>query len=395
MQVSARGLATLDATMARFVTDGRRAGLVYGLMQGDRLMALQAHGQRDREAGKPMTTDTVFRLFSMTRAVSSVAFLTFVEAGDISLDDPVARYLPVLADMTVLHPADPTGAGRLPLDRPMTIRHLLTYTAGISYPFDWPEGVGIGLEDIISQSHDLASAMAVVARCPLVAQPGEKWRYGLASDILGAVIEVVSGQPLDRFMADTVLAPLGMADTGFWAGGAVDRLAKAYGAAGEDRLANIDSFYTAEYGDFRSPPRYLSAGGGLCSTVPDYLRFCRFLLSGETASAKPVIGPATRAEMLARQTTDAQGLCFWYAPDPDRYMRRHGWGLGIGVTADPPGEGVPHLGPTASWAGLMNTFFFIDAGADIAAVVMSQYFGPDENALGNAFRDGVYAALEA
>ena len=393
MHFSQSGLAALDASMSDFVTQGRRAGVVYGVMQGGKTVAGNAFGSRDREAGLPMTEDTVCRIFSMTRAVSSLAFLTLIETGKVRLDDEVGDYLPELRKMEVLDPEDPNGTRRFPLERAITISHLLTYTAGISYPFDWPEGVGIGLSDIISQSHDLATGIAALSRCPLITQPGSRWRYGFSSDVLGRVIEVVSGEPLDRFIRRVVLEPLGMSDTGFWAGEGASRLAKAYGPGPDQALAHLDTLYTDAYGDFRSPPRFLSAGGGLCSTVPDYLRFCRFLLDGTTHTGQHIVSPDTRAAMLTRQTSNEQGLCLWYAPDTQSYVREHAWGLGIGLVVDDLYRSVPHRGAAASWYGLMNTFFFIDPGADVAAVVMAQYAGPDEFALGNQFREKVYAAL--
>jgi len=390
-RIPAAGLQAIDAAMAGFVSARRRAGLVYGIMQAGECIALEAFGARDLAAGLPMQPDTIFRVFSMTRALTTAAFLTLLDAQKLNLDDPVAQFIPALAAMTPLDPSDPTGTARRPLARPMTIRHLLTYTSGVGYSFDWPAHLGVGLADIIGQTHDLATGIGRLARCPLLDQPGDKWRYGFSSDILGRIIEIVAGVPLDVFLQSTVLGPLGMTDTGFWAGAGASRLAKAYGPTQASARADISRHYVAQYGDFRTKPRFLSAGGGLCATVPDWLKFSQFLLDGRSLSGPPILQPPTRAAMLRRQTTAAQGGCFWYAPNPSSYAAGYDWGYGIGIARGPADTPTP--APGAGWAGLMDTFFFIDPATELAAVVMSQYIGPDESALGTVFRRQIYQAL--
>jgi CubicO group peptidase (beta-lactamase class C family) len=387
------GLEALDRAMRKLVTDGRRAGVVYGVMRRGRLVALRAHGSRNLERGLPMTTDTLFRLYSQSRAVTAAAILTLVDEGRMALGDPVAKYLPEIGRMPVIAQL---SRGRVvatvPQRRPMTLRDLFTYTSGLGYAADWPRGAGIDQREMLDLSGTLADMTARLARYPLLYQPGERWVYGFHSDVLGRVAEVASGQPFDEFLEQRLLEPLGMHDTGFHvrAGGA-DRLAEVYGPDASGKLAPRPAVPSSRY---TARGTFFSAGGGLVSSVPDYLRFGQMLLERGTLAGRRVLQPQTVDAMTRNALTAEQGgEVNWYRYGQEDLFRGYGWGLGIGVRLPGRVHTVPGSDGDLAWGGLASTQYFIDPTEQIVAVAMSQYLGPDLNEIGFVLREGVYASI--
>lgn len=375
----------LDANMQDLIDRQERAGIAYVVMVDGELVARNGRGLGDRTAGTPMTPASIVRLFSMTRAVTSAAFLTLVEQGNVSLDDPVSKFLPAFGDSSVLRTADGPSWDVVPQDQPMTVRMLLTYTSGLGYPFEYASPNTPLLTEFIGPLHSTEEGVEAMARLPLFEQPGTRWRYGLSGDVLGRIAEVVSGQPLDEFLSERLLKPLGMEDTGFWVPpGKIDRLARAYGPAGDERLADLTSTWQAEYGTFDRPISFLSGGGGLASTADDYLRFLQMLLSGGMAGNTRILSPRSVADMLTGHVPLTPGLAY-------RPHARFGYGLCV---LDPEAErpfGLPSQ--EATWEGLANTVFLIDPKHKLAAVGLTQYFGPDPASFTNAFRTAVYRLI--
>ncbi len=392
--VSSAGLARLDASLKELVDSGRRAGLVYAVARDGKLVALAAHGKRNLEQNLPMTTDTVFRIYSMSRAVTGAAILTLVEQGKLGLEDPVANYLPAIGRMQVIKELDGEQViATEPQRSAMTVRHLYNYTAGFGYASDWPQGVGIQQWDILSLDGTLDDMVTKLARYPLLFHPGAKWYYGFHSDVLGAVAEAAAGRSLDQLVHERLLDPIGMADTGFWLQrGEPERLAKIYGMDDAGTLTPREPVPTS---NFIAKGTFFSAGGGLVSTVGDYLRFAQMLLNGGILDGVRVLEPATVAVMGANALTEAQGgEVNWYVFRPGASYRGYGWGLAIGVRrADRP-HAVPGSAGDLTWYGLANTYFFVDPRERLAAVVMAQYIGPDAAELDFRLRRGVYGALE-
>jgi CubicO group peptidase (beta-lactamase class C family) len=277
----------------------------------------------------------------------------------------------------------------------MSVLHLFTYTAGLGYATDWPEAFGARQSDILNIDRTLADGMRNLARLPLLTQPGAKWRYGFAGDVLGRVAEVASGQPLDAFLKARLFAPLGMRSTGFWISPAQlarGDLAKVYTPGKDGRLEDMSDRATP-LSTYTRPGPLFSGGGGLVSTVPDYLRFAQMLLDRGELDGVRVLRKETVDAMLKRQTSAEQGDVYWYAPDAFPTVKGFGWGLSIGVRPDDAGAEVPGRPGEKGWAGLANTLFFINTRERLVAVAMAQYVGPDAGALNSAFRDGVYAAV--
>lgn len=391
--MSSAGLAALKARMTQLVDSGQRAGIVYAVARNGRLVALEAIGKRDLERNLPMEPDTAFRIYSQSRQLTGVATLGLLEQGKLGLDDPVAKYIPEIARMRVLRPGSTTETE--PQKQPMTVRHVFTYTAGLGYAPDWPKELGVKQGDILPLEGTIADGMRNLARLPLLTQPGAKWRYGFSGDLLGRIAEVASGQPLDAFLQGRVFAPLGMRHTGFWVSPqAVARgdLAKVYTPGKDGKLVDMSAQATP-LSYYTRPGTLFSGGGGLVSTVPDYLRFAQMLLDRGVLDGVRVLKPETVDAMLTRQTTAEQGDVYWYAPDAFQTVKGFGWGLSIGVRPDDAGPGVPGLPGEKGWAGLANTLYFINTKERIVAVAMAQYVGPGASDLNMLFRDGVYAAM--
>jgi len=391
--MSTAGLEALKARMTAFVASGERAGVVYAVARDGKLVALEAIGLRDLERKLPMEPDTAFRIYSQSRALTATAALTLVDEGKLALADPVAKYIPEIGTMRVLKAGSTTETE--PQRQPMSVRHLFTYTAGLGYAPDWPAALGARQADILPLEGTIADGVRNLARLPLLTQPGAKWRYGFSGDVLGRVAEVASGQPLNRLLDGRVFAPLGMRHTGFWISPerqARGDLAKVYTPGKDGKLEDMsDKATPLSY--FTRPGTLFSGGGGLVSTVPDYLRFAQMLLDRGELGGVRVLEAATVEAMLKRQTTAEQGDVYWYAPDLFPTVKGFGWGLSIGVRPDDAGPDVPGRPGEKGWAGLANTLFFINTRERIVAVAMAQYVGPDAGALNDAFRNGVYAAV--
>lgn len=388
------GLEALAQSMRRLVDDGQRAGVVWGVVKDGKLVQLEAYGQRNMATGLPMETDTVFRLYSQSRAVTAAAILSLVDDGTIGLDDPVANYLPEIGEMQVIAELRRDQVVRtVPQDPPMTLRHLFNYTAGLGYARNWPTSLNMDQRDILDLDGTLSDMVAKLARYPLLAQPGERWIYGFHSDVLGAVAEVASGRDFNDFLDRRLFKRIGMDDTGYWVRrGSVDRLAVVYGPSdsGELEVRNAPAS-----GPYTKPGTMFSAGGGLVSTVPDYLRFGQMILNGGALDGARVLKAGTVALMGTNALKPDQGtVSFGDGFVPPKPFSGYGWGLGIGVRLPEGVHTVPGSPGDLVWGGLANTTYFFDPVENIVAVAMTQYLGPGADELVFRLREGVYGALE-
>jgi len=387
------GLAALASSMRGLVDDGLRAGVVWGVVKDGKLVQLEAYGQRNVAAGLPMETDTVFRLYSQSRAVTGAAILTLVDDGDLALDAPVANYLPAIANMQVISEMRRGEVvATVPQSPPMTVRHLFNYTAGLGYARDWPASLGMDQRDILSLDGDLDDMIAKLSRYPLLVQPGSKWIYGFHSDVLGAVAEQVSGRKLNDFLDRRLFKPLDMNDTGYWVRrGSNDRLAVVYGPGEDGALVELPAPASSSYTE---PTDMFSAGGGLVSTVPDYLRFGQMILNGGELDGERILNAGTVAEMGTNAIGPTQGtVSFGDGFNPPKPFAGYGWGLAIGVRLPDAVHTVPGSPGDLIWGGLANTTYFFDPVEQIVAVAMTQYLGPNADELVFRLREGVYGAL--
>jgi CubicO group peptidase (beta-lactamase class C family) len=369
-------LARLDRHFARYVDDGRLPGWSVLVSRRGRVAHLSTYGMRDVEAGLPVEVDTLWRVYSMTKAVTSVAAMALFEEGAFGLHDEVSRYIPGFAGARVWQGGTPTAPRTVPALEPVRIWHLLSHTAGLTYGFMHEHPVdamyrAAGSELIQPPELDLAGLCELWAAQPLLYEPGTQWSYSVATDVLGRVLEVVAGATLDRVLADRVLDPLGMTGTGWWVPAAdVDRLAALYvPLPGTMRAVRADQLGRLAH----EPPTHWSGGGGLVSTVADYHRFTQALLRGGELDGVRLLGPRTLAMMTGNHLPAGRDLAsFGRGQWVDPFYRGVGFGLGFAVVVDPVlGRGLSSPGEY-SWGGAASTTYWVDPVEQLTCVFMTQ-----------------------
>lgn len=385
-------LKEMERAFAQLVAGEQRAGVVWEVAKDGNVVSRGAVGWQDREARVPMSATTTFRLYSMSRAVTSVAALRLVERGRLSLDAPLADYLPRFAEPKVFETVSGATEPRVvPARRPIVIRDLLTYRAGFGYAYDYPKAAGLQRDEVIGLDISTAQGIDRLASVPLLNHPGERWHYGFASDVLGRVIEVVTGEPLDRALRTLVFEPLGMDSTGFVT--TPERLAKAYGPDKNATLIDVTE-RLPKSADYLRPSAMHSGGGGLVSTAHDYLLFCEMLRRQGVGPKGRLLRKESIEQMVTDDLSPAQGPLFWHQKDPSPIVLGGGWGLGVGVRArDVDASGLLSRRGEIFWGGLAGTGFFVDPASGLSGVVMTQYLGPDGDEPALMLRRGVYGAF--
>jgi CubicO group peptidase (beta-lactamase class C family) len=364
---SAEGLARVGDYFRNEVATGKLPGAVVLIQQRGKPVFSDLVGVRDVATKMPMTEDTIFRLYSMSKPVTSMAAMMLVGDGKLALDDPLAKYIPAFADVKVA--AERRGAdGKVvlstePLKRAITIEDLLRQTSGITYGFygDSPVRKLYANSDLFEGDFDNATFVERLAKLPLAEQPGTRWDYGHSTDVLGRVIEVVSGQSLFAFEKARLLDPLGMRETAFGLADGVQR-GRVAQPSPEDRFIRPVAGLT----DPILPRRWESGGAGMTGTIGDYARFAQMLLNGGTLDGKRYL----KAQTVARMTSDHIGPETRIVRDQyDFPGRDSGFGLGFAVrtVANPPLPAGEYR-----WDGVGGTFFFVDPADDMFAIVMMQ-----------------------
>ncbi len=385
-------LRALEADLRRYVDSGARAGISWAVSHEGRLVSAGAYGYRDLAARARLTPSTLFRIYSMTRAMTAAGGLALVERGAIAMSDPIARYLPEFTTMSVLRSTADGSVVTEPAARPILVRDLFTYTAGFGYAQDYPASLNLKSDDVMGPNLSTEQGIRRLAALPLLHQPGAKWHYGWAGDVLGRLIEVVSGQRLDEYFATTLLGPLGMRDSVFVT--TPDRLSRIYGPAptGEQGIVDVtEKVFTL--GSWLSPGRMHSGGGGLLSTSLEYLRFCEMLMGFGERGGVRVLRASTVAQMLTNQLTAEQGPLYWYQKDlPPDATSGQGWGYGIGLRLAPSAARPYSVVGEAAWGGLAGTGYFLHPRRRLSAVVMTQWYGPGGEDPTATLRRGVYGA---
>ena len=289
---SSERLRLLGDRMQGYIDEGKLAGALTMLARRGEVFHLQIYGVQDLESGVAVSEDTIFRLYSMTKPITSVAVMMLYEEGHFSLDDPINKFIPEFADTQVFDGIGETGMRLVAQDRPITIRHLLTHTSGLSYGLhrDTPIDPMYHEARIADADSTLKEVMGRLGKIPLVHQPGTKWRYSMSATVLGYLVEVISGRPFDEFLHDRLFAPLGMDDTSFFVpGDKLHRLATAYVPSRGGGIAPHEGSVTTRH---KRPHAMKSGGAGVVSTAGDYMRFCQMLLNGgeldsEIACSRP------------------------------------------------------------------------------------------------------------
>lgn len=366
--VSSERLDRLSRTLDRYVDEGRLPGGVTLVARSGSVVYLEAFGDRDRESGAPMREDAIFRIASQTKALVSVGIMLLQEEGRLLLSDPVGRYLPEFMETTV---AVPNGAGDgysvEPANRPITIRDLLTHTAGVGYGYgvarDQWEAAGITGWYFADREEPIRATVARMAALPFDAHPGERWIYGYSTDILGAVAEVVSGRSLDAFLRSRVIEPLGMEDTHFYLPPEKrDRLVVVYAATPDGGLERVpDGGGRLGQGAYVDGPRAsFSGGAGLVSTARDYGRFLQMLLNGGELDGRRILSPASVRLMTADHLDDIE------------YLPGQGFGLGFYVVEDLGARGQPGSVGEFGWGGAYHSTYWVDPAEELVVVHLTQ-----------------------
>ncbi|OZM72059.1 serine hydrolase [Amycolatopsis antarctica] len=368
-------LGRIDTHFRHYVDEGRLPGWTVAVTRHGRVAHLSHYGRRDTEADLPVTEDTLWRIYSMTKPITSVAALMLYERGALQLTDPVSRYIPSFADVRVYQAGSALNAATVPATEPVRVWHLLTHTAGLTYGFHHAHPVDemyrtAGYEFDVPAGTDLAAACDGYAALPLLFQPGTEWNYSVATDVLGRVVEVASGMPLDRFFAEEIFAPLGMTDSAFSVGPAdLHRLAALYvpdPAGGLRRNRTLAEAAT-------SPRTYLSGGGGLVSTAADYHRFTQMLARGGELDGSRLLGNRTVRYMTRNHLPGGADLETVGRPIfAEATFPGVGFGLGVSVVIDEtPGKVLASRGEYA-WGGLASTAFQIDPAEGTTAMFFTQ-----------------------
>jgi len=369
-------LERLDRHFRRYVDEQRLPGWQIVISRGGQVVHHATYGMRDVEAGLPVEDDTIFRIYSMTKPITSVAAMLLYEEGRFDLKHEVSRYIPSFADVRVLTGGSDWTPTTVPAQEPMRIWHLLTHTAGLTYGFHHATLADAlyrkaGYEWGAPKGVDLAGACDAWAGLPLAHEPGARFNYSVATDVLGRVVEVASGMPLDQFFATRIFEPLGMTDTAFWADGdALDRLAALYVPNPADKtIFRFDQMGKAA----TRPTPFLSGGGGLVSTAHDYQRFAEMLRGGGELDGTRILSNRTVDYMTRNHLPGNVDLeAFGQSTFAETSFDGVGFGLGFAVVMDPAASKVLSSPGSYAWGGAASTGFYVDPHEDITAVLLTQ-----------------------
>ncbi len=391
-------LEVLDRHFQRYVDDGLLPGWLIAVSRHGRLAHVSTYGQRDIEAGLPVDTDTIWRIYSMTKPITAVAALVAWEQGLFELNDPVRWYIPSFKQTKVWRSGSFTAPVLEPITEELRIWHLFAHMAGLTYGFMQNHPVDAlyrqaGFEwDIPEGTSDLADVCDRIAALPLVFQPGTEWQYGFGLDVLGRVVEVVAGVPFEEFLQAHVLDPLGMVDTVWHVdAGRADRLAALYAPMPGTKRAFR---YDALGGGATTPPVAPMGGGGLCATAGDYVRFAEMLRSRGELDGVRILAPSSVDMMASNHLPGGVDLEAIGRPlFAETTFAGVGFGLGVSVTIDPVKAKVPGSVGDFGWGGAASTFHWVDPVRDMTVVFMTQLLPSSTHPIRSQLKQLVHAAL--
>ena len=396
-------LERLDRRLSRWVDDGQLPGFLVTVARHGELVHVGRGGHRDMDAGLPVEDDTRWRIFSMTKPITSVAAMMLYEEGAFELTDPITKWLPEFAETRVYVAGSAQKPVTVPQIEPIRVWHLLTHTSGLTYGFHHAHPVdaiyrAMGHEWGTPRGADSTEVTRQWASAPLVFQPGTEWNYGVSTDVLGRLVEIISGQPLDEFFASRIFAPLGMQDTSF-------------GLRPEDDPESLARLYLATPGKPGGPssgmtfseamdrgahrkPDFLSGGGGLVSTAGDYLRFVEMLRRGGSYDGGRLLSPRTIRQMRTNHLPGNADLVTYGRPlFAETPMRGVGFGLGFSMVLDPAAYGVLSSPGDYSWGGAASTAFYVDPVEDVTVQFFTQLLPSSTLPIRNYLRQLVNQAL--
>lgn len=368
-------LARVGEHLRRFyVEPGKIPGCLTLVARRGEVCYLEALGRRDMERNLPLREDTIFRIYSMSKPITSVAVMQLYERGLFQLNDPVHRFIPQWRDLGVFKSGSWPLFSTVPCQQPMTVRHLLTHMSGLTYGFMRATNVDRGYRraeiQVVRPGYTLKTMIEDLATLPLEFQPGTAWNYSVATDVLGYLVEVLSGQSYDDYLAENVFEPLGMVDTSFnIAPEKEERFASCY-QRNLDKTISLED--DARDSQFRNRTFY-GGGGGLLSTMADYYRFCRMLRNGGELDGARILGPRTLQLMTSNHLPGGGDLTRWARGtfSETRY-EGIGFGLGFATRLDSVANGTLGSVGEFNWGGLASTLFWVDPAEDLVAIFMTQ-----------------------
>ncbi|MGA0152759.1 MAG: serine hydrolase domain-containing protein [Ilumatobacteraceae bacterium] len=390
-------LDRIDRHFTKYIDKGLLTGYQLVIARDGKVAFTTSQGLADREANRPVADDTIWRIFSMTKPITSVAAMILWEEGRFELHDPVAKFIPEFAETKVWR----GGTWVKPLLEPMSERmemwHLFTHTAGLTYGFMYQHPVDelyrkAGMEWGFPRDLDLAGFCTLLARQPLLFQPGAEWNYSVSLDVLGRVVEVISGQRLGDFMRKRIFEPLGMSDTAFW--------------CSEDRAERMSALYTAAPGTLAATradaadrgvyhqPNLDGGGGGLVSTTGDYVRFAEMLRNRGELDGRRILSSRTVEYMASNHLPGNVDLTAFGRPlFAETSYDGVGFGLGMSVTLDPVAAKVPGSVGDFGWGGAASTWFMVDPVEDLTLTFMTQLMPSSTHPLRSQLKQMVHQAL--
>jgi len=386
-------LARIDRFLAeRYVEPGLLPCALLLVARRGELVHRSVLGHASLAKNKRLEEDTIFRIYSMTKPVTSIALMMLVEEGRISLDDPVAKWIPSWREMSVFRAGQPGAFNTRPVDAPMRVIDLMRHTSGLTYGFQNRTNVDAAYRSLrldAFEAESLAVLVEGLARVPLEFSPGTSWNYGFSTDVVGHLASLASGLPFDELVRTRILVPLGMHDTDFHVPKSkLARFADCYVRSAEGTLA------PAQLGSFLEPPRAPSGGGGLVGTAADYLRFCEMLRHGGELGGVRLVGPKTLALMRMNHLPGGKEIA---ELNPGMFSEAAyqglGFGLGFAIVTDPARYGIAMSPGEFSWGGMASTAFWVDPVEDVCVVFMTQLMPSSTYPIRRELRTMVNAAI--
>jgi CubicO group peptidase (beta-lactamase class C family) len=394
--MSAVGLARVSRLVRAYVDEGKYPGVTCVVARCGKVVLAETYGDMDVERGRPMLPGTIVRIFSMTKPIASVALMTLYEEGRFQLDDSVEAYIPELSGLKVFDRGTAEDYSVREPVRRMTVRDLLTHTTGLAaFTGTSPVGELYRRAGILGPDSEgtLAGMVAKLGDLPLQTDPGGRWIYGISTDLVGHLCEVLSGRPFDRFLSERIFGTLGMADTGFGVPAEkIDRFAACYRVAGGDpRYELLDDPLTSAY---TKPRTYFSGVAGLVGTVADYLRFCRMLANGGSLDGARVLGPRTLRLMTANHLPGGADLTAVAESGGETKRHGQGFGLGFGVLLDQTVAQTIGTPGEIFWGGAASTAFWVTPADDLITIFLTQLRPSLTYPIRRQLRATVYAAID-
>src|SRR5262245_6452913 len=390
-------LKKLDDYMAKVVADGRVAGMTTLLARHGKIVEFNTYGKQSLATGAPMSKDTIFRVYSMTKPMTGAAMMILFEEGKWRLDDPVTRFVPEVQDLKVVQSIKADGTmGLEDMKRPPTMREIMSHTAGFGYGLATVHPVDkLYREKGVLSATGLKQMIDRTATIPLMFQPGTNWSYSSAVDIQGYIVEKLSGQKFGDFLQQRVFKPLKMNDTAFYTGAdKADRLAAVYSYdQDQKKIVEAKKLFGVDMPDYTKPPNMESGGGGLVSTTMDYARFSQMLVNGGELDGVRILSPSS-VELMGTNVIPKSVLVSNNGTSVAQFNEAVGFGLDFQVVNDARKAGLNEGDGTMSWGGAAGTWFWIDPTNDVVAIGMIQRMGGSGgDDLGTMARTLTYQAL--